>query len=111
MIYDPRNPHLKLVNPVLRLEDNAAGSLTFKVYNTNLNYGTIKKLFPIISVTRDEKIIFKGRVVTDRKDFYNGKTIEVEGKMAFFNDSYLEPFEFTGKPDDLFRMIIENHNS
>ena len=111
MIYDPRNPHLKLVNPVLRLEDNAAGSLTFKVYNTNLNYGTIKKLFPIISVARDEKIIFKGRVVTDRKDFYNGKTIEVEGKIAFFNDSYMEPFEFTGKPDELFRMIVENHNA
>ena len=110
-IYDPRNPNLKLINPVLRLEDNAAGSLTFKIYNDNLNYGTLKKLFPIISVARDEKIIFKGRVVTDRKDFYNGKTIEVEGKMAFFNDSYIEPFEFTGKPDDLFKMIVENHNS
>lgn len=110
-IYDPRNPNLKLINPVLRMEDNAAGSLTFKIYNDNLNYGTLKKLFPIISVARDEKTIFKGRVVTDRKDFYNGKTIEVEGKMAFFNDSYLEPFEFTGKPDDLFKMIVENHNS
>lgn len=111
LIYDPRNPNLKLINPVLRLEDSAAGSLTFKVYNNNLNYGTIKKLFPIISVVRDEKTIFKGRVVTDRKDFHNGKTIEVEGKMAFFNDSYMEPFEFTGKPDELFRMIVENHNA
>ena len=102
---------MKLINPVLKLEDSAAGSLTFKVYNDNLNYGTIKKLFPIISVSRDEKTIFKGRVVTDRNDFYNGKTIEVEGKMAFFNDSYLEPFDFTGTPADLFTMIVENHNS
>lgn len=102
---------MKLINPILRLEDSAAGSLTFKVYNDNLNYSTIKKLFPIISVSRDEKTIFKGRVVTDRKDFYNGKTIEVEGKMAFFNDSYLEPFEFSGTPTELFTMIVENHNS
>lgn len=111
LIYDPRNPNLKLINPVLRLEDSAAGSLTFKIYNENLNYGSIKKLFPIISVVRDEKILFKGRVVTDRKDFYNGKTIEVEGKMAFFNDSYIEPFEFSGTPTELFTMIVENHNS
>lgn len=111
IIYDPRNPVLKLINPILRLEDSAAGSLTFKIYNDNMNYGSIKKLFPLISVVRDEKILFKGRVVTDKKDFYNGKTIEVEGKMAFFNDSYMEPFEFSGKPDDLFKMIIENHNS
>lgn len=111
LIYDPRNPNLKLINPVLRLEDSAAGSLTFKIYNENLNYGSIKKLFPLISVVRNEKILFKGRVVTDKKDFYNGKNIEVEGKMAFFNDSYIEPFEFSGEPVDLFRMIIENHNS
>lgn len=111
IIYDPRNPVLKLINPILRLEDSAAGSLTFKIYNDNMNYGSIKKLFPLISVVRDEKILFKGRVVTYRKDFYNGKTIEVEGKMAFFNDSYMEPFEFSGKPEELFRMIIDNHNS
>lgn len=110
IIYDPRNPHLQVVNPVLTLEDNAAGMLTFKIYEDNLNYDTIRKLFPIISVIRDRKTLFKGRVVLDKKDFYNGKSIEIEGKMAFFNDSYLEPFNFSGTPEELFRMIIENHN-
>lgn len=111
IIYDPRNPYLKLADPKLMLEDNAAGHLTFKIYNANLNYYTIKKLYPILEVIRDEETIFKGRVISDKKDFYNGKSVEAEGKLAFFNDSYMEPFEFSGSPAELFSMIIENHNS
>ncbi len=110
-IYNPRNPNLKLVNPILSLEDNAAGSLNFKIYESNLNYQTIKKLYPLIAVIRNGETIFKGRVISDKKDFYNGKSVEVEGKLAFFNDSYMEPFEFKGSPDELFRMIVDNHNS
>ncbi|MBD5550484.1 MAG: hypothetical protein HDQ96_04810 [Lachnospiraceae bacterium] len=110
-IYHPQNPNLVLVNPRLTLEDNGAGSLTFKIYDSNLNYNTIKKLYPLISVIRDGEILFKGRIISDKKDFYNGKTVEAEGKLAFFNDSYMEPFSFSGSPAELFRMIIENHNS
>ena len=110
-IYDPRNPNLKLVDPRLVLEDNAAGHLSFKVYGTNLNHGEIRKLYPVLEVLRDGRAIFKGRVVSDKKDFYNGKTVEAEGKLAFFNDSCLEPFDFSGSPAELFAMIVENHNS
>lgn len=111
IIYHPLHPDLKLINPRLILEDNAAGSLTFTIYQNNGSYDSIRKLFPIISVLRDGKTIFKGRVIADKKDFYNGKAVEVEGKLAFFNDSYLEPFEFRGSPRELFRMIVENHNA
>lgn len=110
-IYHPKNPKLQLINPKLKLEDNAAGELSFTIYESNLNYGTINKLYPIISVIRDGKTIFKGRAINDKKDFYNGKAVEVEGKLAFLNDSYLDPFSFQGSPETLFRMIIENHNS
>lgn len=110
-IYHPKNPGLQVINPRLILEDNAAGSLSFKIYSDNLNYDSIKKLFPILSVARNDKTIFKGRVISDRKDFYNGKTVEVEGKLAFLNDSHMEPFAFTGKPEDLLSLIVESHNS
>lgn len=110
-IYHPQNPNLHLINPKLKLEDNAAGELSFTIYDSNLNYGLIKKLYPLISVLRNGRTIFKGRVTSDKKDFHNGKAVEVEGKLAFLNDSYLEPFSFQGSPEALFRMIIENHNS
>lgn len=110
-IYHPGNPGLRLIEPRLTLEDNAAGSLTFLIYEDNRNRESVKKLYPLITVIRDGKTIFKGRVVSERKDFYNAVTVEAEGKMAFLNDSCLEPFSFTGSPEELFRMMIENHNS
>lgn len=110
-IYHPQNPNLTLVSPKLTLEDNGAGQLTFKIYKDNLNYGTIRKLYPVLSVIREGRTIFKGRVISDRKDFYNGKQVEAEGKLAFLNDSFLEPFSFSGSPPELLRMIIENHNA
>lgn len=111
VIYHPQNPNLKLVSPKLTLEDNGAGNLTFKIYDTNLNYDTIRKLYPVVSVIRNDEVLFRGRVISDKKDFYNGKSVEVEGKLAFLNDSYMEPFSFSGSPSELFRKIIENHNS
>ncbi len=110
-IYHPQNPNLMLVNPKLSLEDNGAGQLTFQIYENNMNYNTVRKLYPVLSVIRDDVTIFKGRVISDKRDFYNGKRIEAEGKLSFLNDSFLEPFSFSGSPLELFRMIIENHNA
>lgn len=110
-IYHPGNPDLKLVNPKLCLEDSAAGSLSFVIYDENPNYGSIRKLFPVISVIRDGRTIFRGRVIAEKRDFYNGREVEAEGKLAFFNDSYMEPFSFKGSPEELFRMIVEGHNA
>ena len=110
-IYHPQNPNLQLINPKLTLEDNGAGQLTFQIYSTNLNYSTIRKLYPVIAVERDGQTIFKGRVISDKKDFYNGKRIEVEGKLSFLNDSVLDPFSFSGSPAELLQKIIMNHNA
>ncbi len=110
-IYHPGNPGLQLIEPRLTLEDNAAGSLTFRIYGENLNRESVRKLYPLVTVFRDGRTIFKGRVVSERKDFYNADTVEAEGKLAFLNDSCLEPFSFTGSPEALFRMILENHNA
>lgn len=111
IIYHPLHPELKLIDPKLTLEDSGAGNLTFKVYADHPNQDSIRKLFPLITVLRDGAVIFKGRVIKDGKDFYNGKAVEAEGQLAFFNDSCLEPFSFQGSPEELFRMIVENHNA
>ena len=66
LIYHPRHKDLRLIAPRLVLEDNAAGSLDFTIFNDNLNYDCVKKLYPVISVIRDGKVIFKGRAIADR---------------------------------------------
>ena len=110
-IYNPMNPNLQVLFPVLTMEDNTAGKLTFQIYEDNANIEYVKKLYPFVTVFRDGNPIFKGRVINDSKNFYNGKNVEIEGKLAVLNDTLLLPFDFNGSPEELFQMIIENHNS
>lgn len=111
VIYDPRLEDYKVFNPKVSFEVNKTGSLSFKIYNTHPYYSMLKKSKTILSVLDDGKIIFKGRITEDTRDFNNGKQVDCEGLLAFLNDSMLRPFEFQGTPEELFIMIIENHNS
>lgn len=47
-IYHPGNPGLQLIEPRLTLEDNAAGSLTFRIYGENLNLRKLPALVVFI---------------------------------------------------------------
>lgn len=111
VIYDPRLDDYKVFSPKVNFEVNKTGSLTFKIYDTHPYYSLLKKSKTILSVLEDGRTIFKGRITEDTRDFDNGKQVDCEGLLAFLNDSMLRPFEFQGTVEELFTMIIENHNS
>lgn len=111
IIYDPRLEAYKVFNPKVNFEVNKTGDLSFQIYNTHPYYSLLQKSKTILSVLEDGKTIFKGRITEDTRDFNNGKQVDCEGLLAFLNDSMLRPFEFQGTPEELFIMVIENHNS
>lgn len=105
MVMDLR---LKVVDPVLELEDNTAGSLEFTIYQQNQGYGStpdtassddpfeyltsMATTIRVYKETRDAnglwvpKEIWEGRPLSEDKDFYNGRKIYCEGAYAYFND-------------------------
>lgn len=92
-IYDDRAPMvgLRVLSPKLILEDNAAGSLTVTLPKENVAYDTVRRLTTDISVHKDGVEIWTGRVLGERQDFWNNKTLTCEGALAFFNDSTQTP--------------------
>jgi hypothetical protein len=60
------------------------------------HFNAVKKMESEITVLQDSKPIFKGRVFSDNVNFYKVKKVEVEGILAYFNDSIVRPYEFTG---------------
>lgn len=111
LIYTPDVEELCLYNIVLTMEDNSAGTLVFSVTSLHPAFDSLKKLATMIKVRDSDKVIWKGRIISDDRNIDNIKTIQCEGKMAFLNDSIFPEFEFSGAPDQLFCQIIENHNS
>lgn len=88
--------HQKVVSPKLTLEDNSAGSLSVKLPPSNRGYGSIRRMVTDLSVRKDGEEIWAGRVLSEKKDFWNNRELYCEGELAFFNDSTQPPAEYPG---------------
>lgn len=109
-LYNPLNADLILSSPALNLGVNKVGSLTFSMLPTHPYFNRVKKMESIITVYQDSDIIFKGRVFSDNVSFYKIKKVEVEGLLAYLNDSIVRPYNFTGSVIEYLDFLISQHN-
>lgn len=110
LIYQPANDRLRLISPRLTVEMGKAGSLEFNIPPTNTYYGNLQQLKAILTVTEDGEELFRGRVLSNKKNFNLIRTIYGEGDLSYLIDSVQNPEKFNGKSSALFRKIIEKHN-
>lgn len=116
VLMDLRDEQYSLINPVLTVGVNIAGSFTFTIPPTHPNYNCIVKLVSKIKVFRilkdgTKKWLFTGRSMTDEMDFSKTNRIECEGILAYLIDSVVRPYEHSGSPIDYFKQLINSHNS
>ena len=111
IIYDVRDDNFFVENPELKLEINKVGELSFTIYDDHPYFDRLVKLNSILTVYKDNRIIFKGRYIDDQQGIDNSKKIVCESYLAFLNDSVYRPFSFSGTPEEFFTAILANHNS
>lgn len=97
VLYDPRDDDLILTNPKCKLEVNKVGSASFTIYANHPYYDRLKILRSVVEIKQGGQTIFRGRITENTRDFECAKAVDVEGVMAYFNDSIVKPFAF---PDD-----------
>lgn len=111
-ICDSRVDELALINPVVKPEENKAGSFTFMIPPAHPKYDVIKKRTSLIQVYQDEESIFSGICIEEKKTFYKQKTITCEGELTFFNDSVQRPRRYQGMTvRGLLEAYVANHNA
>ena len=123
-LLDLRDEKLIVLNPKAKTEVNTVGEASFTIYNNHPYYGKLKKLKSIFEISDDFGVLFRGRMTDDSHDFYNGKAVDLEGLMAFFNDSVVPPYNFPedfledadyiaseNKVEFFLGWLINNHNS
>lgn len=118
LFFDANSPskEYQLINPVLKLEIGKAGSFTFTIPTTNIEYDKFEDLISFVDVYRvnkgEIKLIFSGRVFSHKKDFYNRIEVTCEGLFALFNDSVQFPLQFTGITlSNLIGSFLTQHNN
>ncbi len=112
LVYSPgiSGKGFSVISPKVTMEAGKAGSATFILPPDNEQYDGIEKMKTDIIIYQDGYEIFRGRVLDDKKDFYNRKNIYVEGELSFLLDSPVRPYAFQGDIPVLFRQLVENHN-
>lgn len=117
LIYDDTSsdPFFKVVSPKLTMEVNAAGSLSLTIPPGNAGYDTISLMTTNISVEKDGKEIWFGRVLQEDKDFLNNRTLTCEGALAFLNDTTQQQgtYDTAGQTGIIFLLetFLNEHNS
>lgn len=96
-IYDPRDGELIVDSPKCKLKANTVGEASFSVFATHPYYSKMQKLKSVFEIRQDGTPIFRGRMTDDSKDFNNIKSIDIEGVLAYLNDSVIRPYNF---PED-----------
>lgn len=109
-IFQPMNNSLSLFAPKLTLEMGKAGALSFRIPPSNRYYNALPQLTTTITVEMDDVEIFRGRVLTNNRNFNNVRTVYCEGDLAYLVDTVQKAERYNGKTHDLFRKIIEAHN-
>lgn len=113
-IYDDSDPSddLRVIEPKLTLEDNASGSLTMKLPPTNIGYNQLERLTTDIVVEKDGEVFWKGRILSEKKDFWNDRDLYCEGELAFLNDTHQPPHRYHNQTIRQFlNAVLTNHNS
>lgn len=110
---DSRIEELALISPVVNLEENKAGSFTFKIPPLHPYYDLIHRRKSIVQVFQcDEKEpLFSGMCIEMTNDFYNQKSIYCEGELSYFNDSVQRPAKYQKiTVRGLLEAYIAKHN-
>lgn len=106
----PEEEGYYLKSPTLTEEINKVAEFTFDIYPTHPMFDRIEKLVPNIIITKNNRIIFKGRIIKEKQNMDNSKQVTCESVLAFLLDSVQRPFEFQGTPAELFTQFIAKHN-
>ena len=111
LIYDSTVEDYKIGKGSGTLETNKAGSFTFSVYPEHFFYDRFVKKKTVITVTKSDRILFRGRVLDDRADMWKLREIVCEGELNFLQDSLIRPYTFKGTPEEAFRKFVTEHNA
>lgn len=110
-IFNYEYPDMVLLDPKLETELNTSGSFEFTMPASHVFYDNVQLLTSDIEVYEGDHLLWFGRPVEIKTDYYRQKRVTCEGALAYFNDSVQELKEYDRiSIRDFFKTVVENHN-
>ena len=109
-LHDPTLEDHRLTKASLDLELGKTGSFDFVIYPNHPGFANIVPLRSIITVAKNYKTIYKGRVLDIKYGFYGEKQVSCEGVLAFLLDTMIPPHKYSGSFAGYFDYVVTSHN-
>ena len=101
-----------IIGPKIKNEVNKTGSFSFTILPNHSKYSQLHKMKTHVRVVRDNTVLFIGRVLDIKRDFYKQRNVTCEGALSFLLDSVIPPMTATTMTvGNFFRNCITTHNS
>lgn len=65
----------------------------------------------VVSIYRDGRLRFRGRVLYQADDYYNRRTITCEGERGFLQDGIMRPYMYQDGPAAIFADVLRAYNA
>lgn len=111
LIYDSTLDDLRIGKGVVELEAGKAGSFVFSIYSDHPWFDRFVELKTVVTVYKDDRIVFRGRVLNVSADYWNNQVLTCEGELVFLQDSIVRPYDVTRTPASLLESFINDHNA
>ena len=111
-IYDLSVKSKVLLSPKVTDEINVSSAFDFTMPPMHQSYDIIQPLKSTVKVYEDNDLIFTGRPIEYKIDFWKNKKWHFEGPLSYFNDTIQTPWESDNtNTTEFLRRIISVHNS
>lgn len=111
VVYDTRLPDTALLGLEVSVLVNKAGTAEIVMPPDHPAYDYFTEYRTVVTVYRDDVLLFRGRALYATDDFYRRRTITCEGERGFLLDGIMRPYLYQDGPAAILADIIGLYNA
>lgn len=111
LAYDSRLEDYALLGLTVTTGLNKGGTASIVMPQHHPAYNSFTSYKTVVTIYRDNELLFRGRALYPTDDFYNRRTITCEGERCFFRDGVMRPYIYQDGPAAIFADIVSLYNA
>lgn len=111
LVYDSRLEDYRLLGLTVDVGVAIGGTASIILPPGHPAYEAFTHYKTVVTIERDDVLLFRGRSLYPQDDFYNRRTIVCEGERCFLRDGVMRPYLYQDDPALIFSDVIALYNA
>lgn len=111
LVYDSRLEDYGLLGLTVTAGLNKGGTATIVMPPRHPAYNSFTSYKTLVTVYRDNVLLFRGRALYPSDDFFNRRTVTCEGERCFLRDGVMRPYVYQDGPAAILVDVIALYNA